>query len=107
MVSKDRSLSPGKKYHKHSGVNKAKLYHEKKNARIQDQLDDIGASPGMTSSIDHMILFAAAQKRVMQERWEAVQASKTPQRLRIVIGMKNTKAVGFCFQAIRNKVAKG
>ena len=69
-------------------MKKAKRYHEKKNARIQDQRNDIGANAGRTGSIDQMILFAAAQNRRMQERWEAVQASKTPKRLRMVIGMK-------------------
>jgi hypothetical protein len=48
-------------------MNRARRYHEKKNAGIQDQLDDIGASPGRTGSIDLMILFAAAQDRTMQE----------------------------------------
>ena len=52
------------KSHKHSGMNRARRYHEKKNAGIEDQLDDIGASPG---SIELMILFAAAQDRTMQE----------------------------------------
>jgi hypothetical protein len=73
-----------KKYHKHSGVNKAKRYHEKKNSRIQDQPDDIEASPSRPGSIDQMIVFAAAQKRAVQERGEAVQALKTPQRVRMV-----------------------
>ena len=48
-------------------MNRARRYHEKKNAGIQEQLDDIGASPGRTGSIDLMILFAAAQDRTMQE----------------------------------------
>ena len=47
---------------------------------------------------------AAAQNRAMQERWEAVQASKTPRRLRLVIGMKKRKAVNSYIQAIRDKV---
>jgi folylpolyglutamate synthase/dihydropteroate synthase len=95
-----------KKHHRYSGVNKAKRYHEKKNARIRDHLDDIGASPGTTGSIGQLILFAAAQNRAMQERWEAVQASKTPRRLRMVIGMTKGKAVDSYFQAIRNKVGR-
>ena len=70
------------------GVNKAEWYHEEENARIQDQLDHVGASPGRTGSIDPMILFAVAQNRTMQEGWEAVQALKTPKRIRMVIGMK-------------------
>ena len=37
---------------------------------------------------------------------EAVHASKTPTRLRMVIGMKKGKAVDSYFQAIRNKVGK-
>jgi len=84
-----------KKYHKDSRVNRAKRYHEKKNARIQDQLDDIGINAGSTGNIDQMILFAAAQNRAMQERWEAVQASETPRRLQIMTKMKKTKAVDF------------
>ena len=84
----------------------AKWYHEKKNARIRDHLDDIGASPGRTGSIGQLILFAAAQNRAMQERWEAVQASKTPRRLRMVIGMTKGKAVDSYFQAIPNKVGR-
>ena len=75
------------KYHKYSWVNKAKRYHEE-NARNQNHLDDIEANAGRTGSIDQMILFVAAQNRTIQERWEAVQASKTPKRLRMVIGMK-------------------
>jgi len=35
-----------------------------------------------------------------QERWEAVQASKTPRRLRMVMGMKKRRAVDSYFQAI-------
>ena len=84
----------------------AKWYHEKRNARIRDHLDDIGASPGTTGSIDQIIVFAAAQSRAAQERGEAVQASKTPRRLRMVIGMTKGKAVDSYFQAIRNKVGK-
>jgi hypothetical protein len=95
-----------KKHHQYSGVNKAKRYHEKKNASIQDQLDHLGASASRTGSTDQMILFAAAQNRAMQERWEAAQAAKTPTRLRMVIGMKKGKAVDSYFQAIRNKVGK-
>ena len=90
------------KYHKYSWVNKAKRYHEE-NARNQNHLDDIEANAGRTGSIDQMILFAAAQNRTIQERWEAVQASRTPRRLRMVIGMKERNAVDSYFQAIRNK----
>ena len=75
------------KYHKYSWVNKAKRYHEE-NARNQNHLDDIEANAGRTGSIDQMILFVAAQNKTIQERWEAVQASKTPKRLRMVIGMR-------------------
>ena len=89
MVTNDRNLFlERKEYHKSSGVNKAEWYHEEENARIQDQLDHVGASPGRTGSIDPMILFAVAQNRTMQEGWEAVQALKTPKRIRMVIGMK-------------------
>ena len=42
----------------------------------------------------------------IEKRWEAVHASKTPTRLRMVIGMKKGKAVDSYFQAIRNKVGK-
>jgi hypothetical protein len=42
----------------------------------------------------------------MQERWEAVQAFKTPRRLRMVIDMKKRKAVDSYFQGIRNKIGK-
>ena len=42
----------------------------------------------------------------MQERWEAVQASETPRRLRRVVGMKKRKAVDSYFHAIRNTVGK-
>ena len=84
-------------------VNKAKRYHEKENAKTQDHLDDIEANAGRTGSIDQMILFAAGQNRTIQERWEAVQASRTPRRLRMVIGMKERNAVDSYFQAIRNK----
>ena len=73
---------------------------------MRDHLDDIGASPGTTGSIGQLIPFAAAQNRAMQERWEAVQASKTPRRLRMVIGMTKGKAADSYFQAIRNKVGK-
>jgi hypothetical protein len=87
-------------------VKKAKRYHEKKNARIQDQRNDIGANAGRTGSMDQMILFAAAQNRRMQERWGAVQASKPARRLRMVIDMRKRKAVDSYFQAIQNKVGK-
>ena len=87
-------------------MKKAKRYHEKKNARIQDQHNDIGANAGRTGSIDQMILFAAAQNRRMQERWGAVQASKPARRLRMVIDMRKRKTVDSYFQAIQNKVGK-
>jgi len=61
-------------------MHKAKQYQEKKNARILDHLDEIGASPGRTGSIDLMLPFAAAQNKTMQERWEAVQAFKTAKK---------------------------
>ena len=32
-------------YYKLSGVNKAKRYHERKNAQVQQQLDDTGNNP--------------------------------------------------------------
>jgi hypothetical protein len=54
-------LLEGKKYHKYSGVNMARLYREKKNARIQNQLDDTKANADRTGCIDQMILFAGAQ----------------------------------------------
>jgi hypothetical protein len=76
------------KYHKYSWINKAKRYHEKENARTQDHLDDIEANARRAGSIEQMILFAAAQNRTIQKGWEAVQASKMPKRLRMVIGMK-------------------
>jgi hypothetical protein len=88
-------------------VKKAKRYHEKRNARIQDHPGDIGANPGRTGSIDQMILLAAVQKKKsVQERWEAVQASKTPRRLRMLDCMTKRETVGSHFQAIRNKVKK-
>ena len=87
-------------------MKKAKRYHEKKNARIQDQRSDIGANASRTGSIDQMILFAAAQNRRMQERWGAVQASKPARRLRMVIDMRKRKTVDSYFQAIQNKVGK-
>jgi hypothetical protein len=40
------------KYHKYSGVNKAKRCHEKENARTQDHLDDIEANARRPGSID-------------------------------------------------------
>ena len=87
-------------------MKKAKRYHEKKNARMQDQRNDIGANAGRTGSMGQMILFAAAQNRRMQERWGAVQASKPARRLRMVIDMRKRKAVDSYFQAMQNKVGK-
>jgi len=92
-------------------VKKARRYHEEKNVRIQDHPDDIGANPGRTGSIDQMILLAAPKptqkkKKTMQGTWEAMQASKTPRRLRLLICMTKRKTVGSHFQATRNKVEK-
>jgi hypothetical protein len=42
----------------------------------------------------------------MQERWEAVEALKTPRRLRMAIDMRKRKAVDSYYQAIQNEVAK-
>lgn len=39
----------------------ARLYREKKNARIRKQLDDTKANADRTGCIDQMILFAGAQ----------------------------------------------
>ena len=64
-------------YYKLSGVNKAKRYHERKNAQVQQQLDDAGNAPGKTSSIDQVVLFAAAQKRTIEPRLEAVRVKNS------------------------------
>jgi hypothetical protein len=53
-----------------------------------------------------MLLLAAAQNRAGQERWEAVQASNAPRRLRMVIGMKKRKAVDSFFKPSGTRLEK-
>ena len=50
----------GNVYYKLSSVNKAKRYHERKNAQAQQQLDDTGSNPGKTSSLNQVARLAAA-----------------------------------------------
>ena len=67
-------------YYKLSGVNKAKRYHERENPQVQQQLDDAGNAPGKTSSIDQVVLFAAAPEqnaRTKVGRSERAKNSKT------------------------------
>jgi len=64
-------------YYKLSSVKKVKGYHERKNAQVQQQLDDAGNNPGKTSSIDRVVLFAAAQNRTLEPRWDAVNVKNS------------------------------
>jgi hypothetical protein len=93
-------------YYKLSGVNKAKRYHERKNAQVQQQLDDTGNNPGKTSSIDQVVLFAAAQKRTLKPRLEAVKESRTARQLRMAIDIKKRKLVDSFFQAFLMNVGR-
>ena len=93
-------------YYKLSGVNKAKRYHERKNAQVQQQLDDTGNNPGKTSSIDQVVLFAAVQKRTLEPRLEAVKESKTARQLRKAIDIKKRKLVDSFFQAFLMNVGR-
>jgi hypothetical protein len=81
VFTNDRSLFPGKKEVSQIFRDaQGKTVPGEKNARILDHLDEIGASPGRTGSIDLMLPFAAAQNKTTQERWEAVQAFKTAKK---------------------------
>jgi len=93
-------------YYKPSGVNRAKTYHERKNAQVQQQVDDAGNTPGKTSSIDQVVLFAAAQNRTLEPRWDAVKEPRTARQLRMTIDIKKRTLVDSSFQALRKKVGR-
>ena len=93
-------------YYKLSGVNKAKRYHERKNPQVQQQLDDAGNAPGKTSSIDQVVLFAAAQNRTLEPRWGAVKEPRTARQLRMTIDIKKRALVDSSFQALRKRVGR-
>ena len=52
------------------------------------QLDDVAHSPGKTSSVDQVVLFAAVQNRMLESRWEAVKESRTARQLRMNIDIR-------------------
>ena len=93
-------------YYKLSGVNKAKSHHERKNAQVQQQLDDTGDNPGKPSSLDQVATFAAAQNRTLESRWDAVKEPRTARQLRMTIDIKKRTLVDSSFQALRKKVGR-
>jgi hypothetical protein len=92
------------KYYELSRAQRAKEYHDVKNAAIQERLNDIAAYPNKTASLLQAFNLANAQDRTWHRRWSLTTESKPARHLSLSIAINKRRIVDSYFQAVRGKL---